>query len=108
MEWNVRQTRKARQDRADIIRWTVRHFGTRQAQTYTETIALALEALEAGPGIIGSQTRNDLGPDIRTLHVARGGRKGRHFIVYRIGDDHIIDVLRLLHDGMDLPSQLSP
>ena len=40
-----------------------------------------------------------------TLHVARGGRKGRHFVLYRVntqGPTQVIDVLRLLHDSMDL------
>jgi toxin ParE1/3/4 len=62
--------------------------------------------LEAGPNIIGSQPRADLGPNIRALHVARQGRKGCHFIVYRVSGTHCIDVLRLLHDGMDLPSHV--
>ncbi|NBU77128.1 MAG: type II toxin-antitoxin system RelE/ParE family toxin, partial [Planctomycetes bacterium] len=39
------------------------------------------------------------------LHVARQGRAGRHFVVFRAaGSD--IDVLRLLHESMDLPRHL--
>jgi toxin ParE1/3/4 len=34
--------------------------------------------------------------------VARQGRRGRHFLVFRQIEDRCIDVLRLLHDGMDL------
>ena len=41
-----------------------------------------------------------------TLHVARRGRTGRHLVVYRTGtpavDPPIVEVLRLLHDSMDL------
>jgi len=39
-----------------------------------------------------------------TLHVARAGRRGRHFVLYRIASPSEppgIDVLRLLHDSMD-------
>jgi toxin ParE1/3/4 len=104
--WKVRQTLDARRDRAEIVRWTIKRFGARQAETCTETIALAMAALRCGPDTPGAKQRNDLGPGIRTMHVARNGRKGRHFIVFRVGGDRIIDVLRLLHDSMDLPNRL--
>ena len=51
------------------------------------------------------------GNDIRTLHVARDGRKGRHFVMFRVGSidgRDVIDVLRLLHDSMDLERHLPP
>jgi len=104
--WKVRQTQGARQDRASIVRWTIRQFGPRQAQTYAETIALAMAALRDGPNTIGVKRRDDLPPGILTLHVARNGRKGSHFIVFRVSGERIIDVLRILHDGMDLPNRL--
>lgn len=83
-------------------------FGSHQTRLYKETIKLAFAELEAGPDILGAKARDDLGSGIRTLHVARNGRKGRHLIVFRIGGDRTLDVLRLLHDGMDAPSHLSP
>ena len=46
-----------------------------------------------------------------TLHVARGGRKGRHLILFRIdptAPTPTIDVLRLLHDAMDIARNLPP
>jgi len=73
---------------------------------YTETIALAVAALRDGPDILGSTPRNDLGAGIRTLHVARHGRKGRHFIVINVSGDHTLDVLRLLHDSMELTNHV--
>lgn len=106
--WKLRQTGDARKDRARIIRWTVNRFGPRQAEIYAETIALALEALGDGPEIIGVKQRDDLAPGIRTLHVARNGRKGRHFIVFRTIGNSTIEVLRLLYDGMELADHLSP
>lgn len=96
--WSVRWLDLARQDHADILRWTALHFGRRQAEIYTETIVLAVEALDTGPDIPGGVQRDDPAPGILTLHVARNGRKGRHFIVFRVGDDHVIDVLRNISD----------
>ena len=34
--------------------------------------------------------------------AARHGRKGRHFVVFRSSAPYQIEVLRLLHDSMDL------
>jgi toxin ParE1/3/4 len=41
------------------------------------------------------------------MHVTRNGRKGRHFVLFRADADadavsRQIDVLRILHDSMDL------
>ncbi len=106
--WRLRQTPQARRDGADIIHWTLRTFGPQQAQIYAETIALALQALSDGPGIPGAEPREDIALGIFTLHVARNGRKGRHFVAFRInGDERVIDVLRLLHDSMDLGRRLA-
>lgn len=107
----VRLATAAQADFEDILRWTVGRFGEAQARTYAETLSLALEALATGPNVIGARARDDIAQGIFTLHVARQGRKGRHFVVFRIGHDkgrEVIEVLRLLHDAMDLPRHLPP
>lgn len=69
---------------------------------------MAFAALRTGPGAMGVRQRDDIAPGTFTLHVARNGRKGRHFIVFRVnGDERVIDVLRLLHDSMDLGQRLA-
>ncbi len=103
--WKVRLASQAELDFSEIIAWTRENFGGRQAQAYAETLTLAIEALHDGPDELGAKARDDIGPGIRTLHVARQGRSGRHFVVFSVaGSD--IDVLRLLHDSMDLPRHL--
>jgi toxin ParE1/3/4 len=109
--WAVRLTAAAEVDFEDILRWTVERFGDAQARAYAETLSSALEALVAGPSVIGAKARDDIAKGLFTLHVARQGRKGRHFVVFRIGRDkerEVIEVLRLLHDAMDLPRHLPP
>ncbi|MHB1360569.1 MAG: type II toxin-antitoxin system RelE/ParE family toxin [Rhodocyclaceae bacterium] len=108
--WKIRLAVSAAQDFREIVRWTAIHFGKGQASTYARTLSSALTALTQGPDITGAKHREDIGPGIHTLHVARKGRKGRHFVVFRVGDSHnenVIDVLRLLHDSMDLPHQVT-
>ena len=104
--WRIRLTVTAEADFRNILSWTSEHFGERQAHVYADTLTEAIEALTEGPDLTGSRERNDIGKGLRVLHVARGGRKGRHFVLYRAdfqADPPTIDVLRLLHDSMDLP-----
>jgi toxin ParE1/3/4 len=103
--WTVRLGQQAEQDYIEILQWTTKTFGEGQASTYAETMALAIEALEDGPDVLGARARDDIQPGVQTLHVARQGRAGRHFVVFRATGSEI-DVLRLLHDSMDLPRHL--
>jgi toxin ParE1/3/4 len=104
--WAVRLAEKAEHDLLDALVWTTDQFGALQADDYLETLTLALEALTDGPNIVGSKVRDDIGLGIRTQHVARLGRKGRHLVVFRFADGQVIDVIRLLHDSMDLAKHL--
>ena len=109
--WSVRLSASAEADYREILRWTLAHFGQRQARVYADTLAAALKDLSAGPTILGARVRSDIGPGILTLHVARNGRKGRHFVLFRAVDvegQTSIDVLRLLHDAMNLQRHLPP
>lgn len=107
--WSVRVSAAAEADLQGILRWTLEHFGAAQARVYSETLAAALEALAAGPTVVGARARNDIYKGLFTLHVARRGRKGRHFVIFRFGRDQgreVVEVLRVLHDAMDLPRHL--
>ena len=50
--------------------------------------------------------RDEIIPGIRTLHVERHGRRGRHFLVYRAADGQTVEIGRILHDRMDLQRHL--
>jgi toxin ParE1/3/4 len=107
--WLVRVSAAAEKDYLDILRWSIEHFGAWQARVYAVTLGLALEALASGPAIAGAHERPELGPELHSLHVARQGRKGRHFIIFQTADaspGKCIDVLRILHDRMELERHL--
>ena len=106
LAWQVRLASQAEQDLLDIILWTAENFGTKQAEHYAETISLAIEASHDGSDILGAKMRDEPGTGIRTLHVARQGRKGRHFVAFSVSEGHVINILRLLHDSMDLAIHL--
>ena len=103
--WTVRLTKTAEADYQSIIVWTLREFGDLQARIYADTLSAALVALTAGPTTVGAKERSEIGKGVFTLHVARGGHNGRHFVLFRVGPgkhQRHIEVLRLLHDAMDL------
>jgi toxin ParE1/3/4 len=103
--WTVRLTAAAEIDFQNIIAWTLEHFGPDQAHVYADTLSAALEALAEGPTVVGARERHDILPGLMTLHVARQGRKGRHFVLFRAAAEAAsprIEVLRVLHDAMDL------
>jgi toxin ParE1/3/4 len=102
----VRLSAAAEADYDAILRWTAARFGTSQARAYGTLLSVALVRLERGPTVSGARQRDEIGPGLRTLHV---GRRGRHIILFQIGlaPDRAIDVLRILHDAMDLVRHVS-
>jgi len=107
--WRVRLAAAAEADFREILRWTQERFGEARARVYADTLSEAIAALAGGPRIPGAKARDDIAKGLFALHVARSGRKGRHFVMYRVGtpvNPPVIDVLRLLHDAMDLPRHL--
>lgn len=103
--WLPRLSAESERDLKEIIRWAARHFGAAQARRYRATIFSALRELESGPNIPGSRARDEILPGVRTLHVARHGQRGRHFLIYRASEPDI-RILRILHDEMDLARHL--
>ncbi|MDY0074211.1 MAG: type II toxin-antitoxin system RelE/ParE family toxin [Thauera sp.] len=105
--WNAHLTDQAAQDIESILDWTYGQFSKRQMDAYTDVINDALEALAEGPQLHDVRRRPELGNGVATLHVARQGRKGRHLLVFRVhAQDGVIEVLRILHDSMDLARHL--
>jgi toxin ParE1/3/4 len=104
--WRVRLGAVAELDFANILKWTTENFGVRQSRIYRDTLVRAISELANGPDLAGSRARDEIMPGLRTLHVARHGRRGRHFLPYRIAKGQIIEVGRILRDQMDLRRHL--
>jgi toxin ParE1/3/4 len=101
--WTVRLTATAEADFQNIIAWTLDQFGDRQARIYADVLSARLAALITGPTTVGAKERREIGKGLFTLPVARNGRKGRHFVLFRVRPNaRQVEVLRLLHDAMDL------
>lgn len=117
MNYTVTLTRAARSDIAEALEWSEERFGEEVRQGYEALIVAALHAVTSNPTLPGSRDRPDLASGIRTLHLrtcrnevspaARRIASPRHFLIYRqVGQ--VIQVVRLLHESMDISAQRIP
>jgi toxin ParE1/3/4 len=106
-KWRVRLGASAELDFANILKWTAENFGARQSLRYRDTLVRAVGELADGPEVAGSKARDEIMQGLRTLHVARHGHRGRHFLLYRAAPGRIIEIGRILHDGMDIERHLT-
>ena len=100
--WRVRLGAAAEVDFANILRWTTENFGARQSRVYRDTLVQAIGELSDGPDVAGSKTRDEIMAGLRALHVARHGRRGSHFLMYRAAPNSTVEIVRILHERMDL------
>jgi toxin ParE1/3/4 len=66
-------------------------------------------AVAREPERLNSHARDDLQPGIRSFHIgllATGSGNGRHILYYRLADDGIVDILRILHDRMEISGRV--
>jgi toxin ParE1/3/4 len=106
--WRIRLGAEAEKDFARILKYTRETFGPLQTDMYRTTLLDAFAALGDGPDVLGSVARDEILPNLRTLHVARQGRRGRHLILYRPAHGNVIEVIRILHDAMELARHVPP
>jgi toxin ParE1/3/4 len=107
-QWRVRLGATAELDFANIHKWTTENFGARQSRVYRDTLVQAIGELAGGPDAAGSRPRDEIMAGLRTLHVARRGRRGSHFLMYRVAPMGTIEIVRILHDRMDLWRHIPP
>jgi toxin ParE1/3/4 len=106
-QWRVRLGAMAELDFANILKWTTESFGARLAVVYRDTLLQAIGELRRGPNPLGSRAREEIMPGFRTLHVARRGRRGRHFLLYRVVEGRTVEIVRIMHEQMDLQRRFS-
>ncbi len=99
--WRIRFARPAQRDLHHIRAYTRKHFGATQEAVYVKRIYAALRTLEKSPNPAGSKAHDELLPELRSLHITLGEKRGRHAIYYRPMPGQVIEVLRILHDVMD-------
>ncbi|MFC0875616.1 type II toxin-antitoxin system RelE/ParE family toxin [Saccharicrinis sp. FJH2] len=89
---------KAINDLSDIWNYTTFRWSENQADKYYKAIKSACKEIEINPNI-GKEY-----PEIS--HELLGFKTGRHVIFYHTISDNEIEVIRILHEQMDLKNRL--
>lgn len=88
----------ARADLEAIWDYTSERWSPDQAERYILAIGDACESLGSGKRL--GQSAEDIRKGYRKLSV------GAHVVFYRTDANDLIDIVRILHQRMDLPSRL--
>lgn len=105
----------ARADIGDVLRYSTLRFGPAARQRYMALIGAAFEVIAEQPERIGSHARDELAPGLRSFHLRHARSQSthdrvdrpRHIVFYRIGADRVVEIVRLLHEAMELSRHLS-
>ena len=105
----------AARDVDDILASSEDRFGLRVAGVYRGLLVTAFQDLVRDPSRPGVASRAGTRPGILLYHLRHsrnraaegGGRiaRPRHLVVFRV-TERAIEILRILHDAMDLPVHL--
>ncbi|HSJ05033.1 MAG: type II toxin-antitoxin system RelE/ParE family toxin [Verrucomicrobium sp.] len=95
--------------------WSATVFGVDAARRYAELINVAIEDLVANPNPAEAEGHPELFP-IKLYHLRHSRKRApveglivkspRHFIAYRVLEDDALEVLRILHDSMNIEEHL--
>ncbi|MEM7147490.1 MAG: type II toxin-antitoxin system RelE/ParE family toxin [Verrucomicrobiota bacterium] len=108
------QTEDATQDIEEALLWSAEHFGRAAARRYRSLIATAILEIVANPDLAGSRNVHGLPCGIKIYHIRHSKtraavdglivKRPRHFIAYRLLDSQMVEIVRVLHDSMDIES----
>jgi toxin ParE1/3/4 len=106
----------ARRDIDLILSMSLQDFGEDAADRYERLIVQAITDVAADPYRAGSNLVDDAKMITRSYHLrhsrSRADKRGHrvkkpcHFLVYRIADEITIEIVRILHDRMDIAESL--
>ena len=88
----------ARADIEAIWRYTAGRWGTEQAECYLRLVQTACEALAQGRRI--GRSAEDVRPGYQRAEV------GSHILFFRSTEAGVIDIIRILHQRMDIDRHL--
>ncbi len=99
MTGRVRLHPRAEDDIADVLAYTMERFGLQQYQRYEQIIEEALARPAQRPDV-GRALSGRVG--LFLYSIGRRGQRASHQFLYRALADGRVEILRLLHDSMDV------
>ena len=89
----------ARADLAEIWDYTADRWGAEQAERYVRELTTVCQGL--ADSRLRGRAIDDIRPGYFKLSI------GSHFLCYRLTDVGMIEVVRILHQRMDIPERLA-
>jgi toxin ParE1/3/4 len=112
---SFRLSAEAQQDVADALDWSLANFGEDAFKRYSNLLRVSFADIVEDPLRIGSSELEVGGQMLRLYPIkfsrqnaAVAGRmvfRPRHVLAYRVGGEEKIEILRVLHDRMDVTVQ---
>ena len=116
--WKAILAPAAEADLAEILAWSAEAFGDAARLRYAALIVRAIEDLAADPARAGVEERPEIAAKAQTYHLAHSRNRVpaavgrvitlRHFLIFRLRGDSAVEIVRVLHDSMDLARHLPP
>jgi toxin ParE1/3/4 len=95
-----------------ILEWTHEYFGENARIRYEALLLRAILDIASDRNLPGSLSCPEIAADARIYHIKHSRdrvtrligrvRRPRHFLLYRLNSDGVIEISRVLHDCMDL------
>ena len=112
----LRLSLHAEEDIVSILAWSLDKFGGAACRRYEALFVASFDSLCKNPEKFGSIARPEFGDSVRTYHLrfsrdeARTAEgivhRPRHLLVYRLPGEQELEVVRILHDSMELERHL--
>jgi toxin ParE1/3/4 len=116
MPVQLRLSALAQRDIAALLEWSREQFGEKGRVRYEALLRQAVVDVAADPERMGTHQRPELAASVRTYHLRYSRdrvkrshgqvRSPRHLLAYRIVESGMIEIVRVLHDAMDLDRHL--
>lgn len=95
-----RLTNKAVEDLADIWNYTFDEWSEQQADDYYGMLIISCQKIATNPDLFGK--RYD-----EIFDGLRGFKAGKHLLFYRILHNGDVEIVRILHERMDLRNRMN-
>jgi len=105
----ARLARPAQIDLVDILATSAERWGAEGQQRYAAVLAYAMRQVAAEPDEPLTRKRPDLRSGVRSFHVRHARRSAAtanvrrpvHVLYYRVAQEGVIEIVRVLHEKMD-------
>src|SRR4051812_47210427 len=94
----------AKRDIIQALKYTKERWGYHQAREYGNLITEALLAIARDPQ--RGRPRGGVRPGILAYPISQPSRPARHVLFYRIARSGTVEIVRFLHDAMDVEQHL--